>query len=73
MSLEKLKPYVDVNDPAALVAYREMGWHLVANLLKTEAEYMAIMTPNDRCIAFPELNAQFKRLGIEPGFCEAPE
>jgi len=69
-SLEKLRPYVDVTNEAALAAYRGVGEHLISHALKTEAEYMAIMTPDDRCIWFPELNAAFERLGIDPAFCE---
>jgi hypothetical protein len=69
-ALEKLKPYVDVTDRAALEAYRGDGWHLVTHMRKTEAEYMAIMTPDDRCITFPALGEMFELLGIDPSFCE---
>ena len=69
-SLEKLSPYVDIADKAALEAYRSVGWHLVSNVLKTEAEYMAIMVPDDRCVRFPALGEMFEQLGIDPGFCE---
>jgi hypothetical protein len=69
-SLEKLKPYVDITDHAALESYRGVGWHLVTHVQKTEAEYTAIMTPNDRCIAFPALGEMFELLGIDPSFCE---
>jgi hypothetical protein len=70
MSREKLQPYVDVSDRVALEAYRGTGWHLVSHMLKTEAEYMAIMTPDRRCIAFPSFNAMLERLGVDPAFCE---
>jgi hypothetical protein len=71
-SAEKLRPYVDVNDAAAMDAFRGIGWHLVTHLQKTEAEYMALMRPDSRCIAFPALNQIFERLGIDPSFCDDP-
>lgn len=70
MSLEKLRPYVDVTDRDALAAYRGIGWHLVAHVLKTEVEYRAIMTPDSRCINFPGIGVQLRQLGIEPDFCD---
>lgn len=70
MSLEKLRPYAEVNDAAALAAYRGTGWHLVDHVLGTEAAYLAIMRPDHRCIVFPELNARFESLGIDADFCQ---
>jgi hypothetical protein len=69
MSREKLRSYVNVDDRAALAAYRGIGWHLVANLLKTEQEYIGMMTGGS--VQFPELVAAFEELGINPGFCES--
>lgn len=70
MAREKLLPFVDVNDTAALNAFMGAGSHLVPHLLKSEAEYNAIMTPDSRSIKFPELASLFERLGIEPRFAE---
>jgi hypothetical protein len=67
MSREKLRAYVDVDDRAALAAYRGIGWHLVGHLLKTEADYIAGMTEGS--LRIPQLGAQFARLGIDPRFC----
>ena len=68
MSREKLRPFVDVDDLAALAAFRGTGWHLVENLLKTPEDYRAMMTGGS--IHFPELMAAFAALGIDPGFCD---
>jgi hypothetical protein len=68
MSREKLRPFVDVDDDAALAAFQGPGAHLLPHLLKTEAEYMAIMTGGS--IRFPELGQLFDRLGIDPRFAE---
>jgi hypothetical protein len=69
MSREKLRAYVDVEDRAALSAYRGIGWHLVAHVLKTEAEYLAGMTEGS--LRIPQLAALFASLGIDPRFCMA--
>jgi hypothetical protein len=69
MSREKLRAYVDVEDRAALAAYRGIGWHLVAHVLKTEAEYSAGMTEGS--LRIPALAALFTSLGINPRFCMA--
>ncbi len=68
MSREKLRPYVDVDDRAALEAFRGVGWHLVLHLLKTEAEYLDIMTGGS--VQFPELPALLGTLGVNPRFAE---
>jgi hypothetical protein len=70
-AMEKLAPFVDVNDEAALAAFRGPGAHLVLHLQKTEAEYGAIMRPDRRCVAFPAFCERLVSLGIDPGFCEA--
>jgi hypothetical protein len=67
---EKLRPRIDVDDPVALAAFQGPGWHLITHLMKTEAEYLAIMTPNNDCIAFPALNEAFAQLGIPANFAE---
>ena len=69
MARKKLLPFVDVNDRPALDAFAGAGRHLVLHLLKSEAKYNAIMTPDARSIKFPELAALFERLGIDSGFC----
>ena len=68
MSREKLRPYVDVDDRAALEAFRGVGWHLVLHLLKTEDEYQDIMTGGS--VQFPELPALLETLGVNPRFAE---
>jgi hypothetical protein len=67
---EKLRPFVDVSDPAAIEQFRGPGWHMVTHLQKTEREFQAIMTPDDRCFDFHELHETFLNLGIDPHFCE---
>jgi len=67
---EKLIPFVDVDDPQALATFSGTGWHLVAHLQKSEEEFYSIMTPDNRCIEFPELYTKFQSLGIDPLFCE---
>ncbi len=68
MSREKLRPYVDVDDRAALQAFRGVGWHLVLHLLKTESEYREIMTGGS--VQFPELPALLESLGVNPRFAD---
>lgn len=68
MSREKLRPFVDVEDEAALRAFRGTGWHLVDALFKTEAEYLAMMGGGSE--QFPEFPAMLERLGVDPGFCD---
>ena len=68
MSREKLRPYVDVDDSAALEAFRGVGWHLVLHLLKTESEYQEIMTGGS--VQFPELPALLETLGVNPRFAD---
>jgi len=70
MSREKLRAYIDVDDPVALETYRGIGWHLVTNLRGTEADYMSIMTPGGLSITFPALVELFLALGIDPMFCD---
>jgi hypothetical protein len=67
-SREKLRPFVNVEDRAALQAYRGTGWHLVLNMFRTEQEYMAIMRPGGLSIEFPEIVALYEMLGIDPRF-----
>ena len=71
-SLEKLQPYVEITNRAALEAFRGVGWHLVSHVQKTRAEYMALLTPDDQCITFPALGEMFELLGIDPLFYEEP-
>jgi len=67
---EKLRPFVDVNDAAAVEAYRGPGWHMVTHMKKTAAEFYAIMTPDSRCFEFLELYEILLALGIDPAFCD---
>ena len=68
MSREKLRPYVNVDDRAALEAYRGVGWHLILHLLKTESDYQEVMTGGS--VQFPALPALLERLGVDPRFAE---
>jgi hypothetical protein len=70
MAREKLRPFVDVDDPVALAAFRGVGWHLVGHLLKSEAEYRSIMRPESMSIAFPAFVELLRALAIDPLFCE---
>jgi hypothetical protein len=67
---EQLRPFVDVNDAAALETYRGPGWHMVTHLNKTAQEFYAIMTPDSRCFEFLELYETLLELGIDPAFCD---
>lgn len=67
---EKLRPFVDVHNSAALAEFRGPGWHLVTHLQKTEQEFYAIMQPDNRCFEFFELYEKFLDLGLDPKFCE---
>jgi hypothetical protein len=70
MAREKLLPFVDVDDPVALAAFRGVGWHLVGHLLKTEMEYRSIMRREPVSIAFPAFIELLRALAIDPLFCE---
>lgn len=70
-SLEKLRPYVDTGDNAALRAYRGPGWHLVENLLRGETAYHAMMRPGGSDTHVSGLLELFGKLGIDPLFPEA--
>jgi hypothetical protein len=68
-SLEKLRSYVDVEDPAALQAFRGPGWHLVPHILRGEAVYVDMMKHGER-VEVIGLLALFDELGIDPLFTE---
>ena len=68
MTKEKLAPFVDVNDVNALRAFKGPGVHLVGHLFKTEAEYYASFTVDERAIYFSSLVKTFSLLGIDPNF-----
>jgi len=70
-ALQKLAPFVDITDEAALAAFRGPGWHMVTHLRKTEQEFLHIMQPDNRCFEFPEFHDRLLALGINPSFCEA--
>jgi hypothetical protein len=67
---EKLRPFVDVENPVALANFRGTGWHLVTHLQKTREQYYAIMKPDQRCFEFYDLYRKFLALGLDPRFCE---
>ncbi|WP_298283514.1 glycosyltransferase family 2 protein [Acidocella sp.] len=67
---EKLRPYVDVNDQAALTAFRGPGWHLVTNLQRSESAYTAMMKDGPGAVSVRGLAEIFSALGIDPLFCE---
>jgi hypothetical protein len=70
-SLEKLAPFVDVNDRVALADFRGTGWHLVTHVLKEPHEYEALMTPDKFCIRWDGMAVALRNLGIDPSFCDA--
>jgi hypothetical protein len=69
-SLEKLRPFVDVEDQAALEAFRGPGWHLVPHILRGEAPYAGMMKPGPGAVEVTGLLALFRELGIDPLFTE---
>lgn len=69
-SLQKLKPFVDVESGSELKDFHGPGEHLLLHLFGTEEEYYRIMTPDSRCIEFNELYDKLLSLDIEPDFCE---
>ena len=69
-SLEKLRPFVDVEDRAALAAFRGPGWHLVSHILRGEAPYTGMMKPGPGAVEVTGLLALFRELGIDPLFTE---
>ncbi len=67
---EKLQPYVDVDDQAALAAFRGTGWHLVNHLLGGEAGYNGMMKNSPGAVSVVGLGETFASLNIDPLFTE---
>jgi len=68
---EKLRPFVDVDDPAALAAFRGTGWHLVAHLVRNERDYAGMMRDGPGAAPVRGLLETFAALGIDPLFTES--
>ena len=69
LSRDKLKPFVDVDDRAALEQFQGDGWHLVSNLLLSREDWERKFESSKNCIFFPEIIDLFFLLGIDPFFC----
>ncbi len=72
-SLEKLRPYVDVDDRAELEVFRGPGWHLVSHILGGEKAYldtMYMMRIGSGAVEVEGLLSLFQKLGIKPLFTE---
>lgn len=69
-SLEKLRHYVDVEDRAALEAFRGPGWHLVPHILRGEEVYVDMMKPGPGAVEVTGLLSLFQELGVDPLFTE---
>lgn len=71
LSRAKLRPWVDVEDTEALRAFAGPGFHLVADLLKSEEEYLSQFRIDSRAVYFKEIVDLFSLLGIDPNFAAA--
>jgi hypothetical protein len=74
-SKEKLRHFVDVDDPKALAEFKGLGWHLLLHLRAGEAAYRELMkvAPSGPPVREVDgLMALFDVLGIDPLFSERP-
>lgn len=68
---EKLRAFVDVNNPEALAAFRGPGWHLLSHINEGEEAYHRIMTEAiPWLVSVNGLLQLFEKLGVNPLFFE---
>ncbi len=67
---EKLRPFVNVDDPEALAAFRGPGWHLLVHINGEEAAYNDLMKAGPGKPEVDGLLELFNQLGIDPLFFE---
>ncbi|MBU6448556.1 MAG: glycosyltransferase family 2 protein [Rhodospirillales bacterium] len=69
---EKLRPFVDVDDPEALAAFRGPGWHLLVHINAGEAAYQDLMKGGPGLSEADGLLELFAELNIDPLFFQRP-
>lgn len=69
---EKLRPFVNVDDPEALAAFRGPGWHLLVHINAGQAAYQDLMKGDPGLPEVEGLLPLFKQLGLNPLFSEQP-
>lgn len=72
-SFEKLRPYMDTEDPAELESFRGTGWHLTGHILRGKEHYdemMYAMSIGPGGVNVKGLLPCFEALGIDPLFTE---
>ena len=69
---EKLRPFVDVDNPEALAAFRGPGWHLLVHINAGETAYQDLMKGGPGLLEVEGLLELFNKLGIDPLFFERP-
>lgn len=68
---EKLRAFVDVNDPDALAAFRGPGWHLLLHMNEGEEAYHRVMAEAlPWLVSVDGLLDLFEKLSIDPLFFE---
>jgi glycosyltransferase involved in cell wall biosynthesis len=70
LSLEKLSPYVDVNNLNALSAYDGPGFHLKSHILSTKSEYEDMFIINSDSILCKDIDNHLLKIGIDPNFSD---
>lgn len=68
LSREKLRPWVDVDDPAAVRAFEGPGAHLRNHLLASREEYYSGFKVDANAIYFDDMMRLFSLLDIDPNF-----
>lgn len=69
---EKLRPFVDVDNPEALKGFQGIGWHLLVQMNAGEEAYKEIMKVTPGPPDVDGLLELFEKLGIDPLFFERP-
>ncbi|MBU6398042.1 MAG: glycosyltransferase family 2 protein [Rhodospirillales bacterium] len=67
---EKLRPFVNVDDPAAMEAFKGIGWHLLVHMNAGEEVYNGMMNAPPGQPEVSGLLELFDKLGIDPLFFE---
>ncbi|MDE1897339.1 MAG: glycosyltransferase family 2 protein [Rhodospirillales bacterium] len=69
---EKLRPFVDVDDPQALEAFKGIGWHLLVHMNAGEDSYTSMMNAAPGKPEVEGLLELFAALNINPLFFQKP-
>lgn len=70
LSIDKLRPYVDVNDINALKSHDGPGFHLKSHVISTKEEYEAGFCLNDSSVFCKDINNHLLMIGIDPRFSD---